>query len=96
MVGSNGALAGFVPLAAGHLLASFRACWLQFAVVLAAVGLHVAVSIMQACLPCLFLIYMDAVSSAASSTCAAYISTSRQVPAWLHAHFSSFRCRLRA
>lgn len=53
VVGSNGALAAFIPLAVGHLLCSCRRCallWLQAAVITAAVGLHVSVSILQACL----------------------------------------------
>ena len=50
VAGSNGAMAGLVPLAAGHLALSWKQCalpWLQLAALLAAVCTHITISILQ-------------------------------------------------
>jgi hypothetical protein len=52
VVGSNGLVAGLVPLLLGSFMADFRAMTLpllQLLVVVLAVSLHVVVAVMQAC-----------------------------------------------
>lgn len=50
MVGGNSALVGLVPLAAGHALVASGGCALQALecmVLVAAVGLHIGVTVLQ-------------------------------------------------
>ena len=54
VAGSNGAMAGLVPLAAGHLALSWRQCalpWLQLAALVAAVSTHIIIGILQVGVP---------------------------------------------